>query len=911
MMQHLLAEGTSRETDLNAAHETSTAAPHAPAAPPVVVVSFQGASESQNPRDSTYPSQPFGFRYGQQQEQQDEKQIHHRDQRRKDQLPSQTSSPLVLKGRVRYSFATRTVDGYQTQSLRSGPAHPDSEHSTSTRSSNFSSCSGGVSASNNSTGSSATATSRSLGAASAPFPNSFGEDVSRKFNEVEAASSSNSGSSGARCSGSSSAGGGSSIGSNDSTINGGIKSSRDNNPTPSDGHYVIPLPSPGSAAASHSWAASKKPNEGDCRSISSRGTDISSSASNGKSGNNGSNVDNCSNERGDAERKQRIPLLSASDISLLLRDYAGFVQRTERQLQQLQKLVQQQQSRNFEGDSPEQQQQYLGSTWVGSCGQPLTNKSTSVRQQHHWQQQQHQQHLEEAKLLRRLIAEGAVVCHSLHSRLHSLLVDSPSSDVAAAGSELLLGKLRRDFVQQQQQYSRLVRLLSSAADLLCEPPEPSHQHDVAATASSASNTTSSNFGSNLSGPAPAGGPARIIWHRGHQGSPCSLPVDCLHFEDPQRRRETQSIIWGSESDHFGTSSVRTGNSSLQPAGGGVWPQDSTGALPPLFIGPSDTRTSAADGSLQDGLWEPAALIEVHEDYEKQQIITERKQQLHQLQQVEHCVTVLRELQLHVAADVERGNQRLHAVEEETEAAADHTASGVGELATAARSKTRWWGVQGGSAAALLGVSVGAVAGGPIGAAVGAIVGAVAGLSSGAALRARHRERINGAERSVRRRRAQRLKRSSLTPSTGGINTSQSTASGAANLGSRSQTSGASTQLGVINSRPPLWDFGGLLAHSSSGARPCGEPASMAGRHASSRSAESCGVASGPSAGSWVSEPVSQEGGGPEAEGPLQTGQRRLAAGRRRQRHQRPNRRLSTVQTTVGATGRLPVFQFFP
>ncbi|CDI78341.1 hypothetical protein, conserved [Eimeria acervulina] len=884
MMQHLLAESASRETALNAAQATPTAASHAPAIPGVVVVAFAGDRESQNHRESANSRHRLDVRYRQQQAQQDQDQISQREQHYMDQLPPQTSSPLVLKGSVRYSFATRTVEGCQSQSLSNGPVHPDNFNSTAAARSKLSSCSGGSSLSRDSKGNRATAASFSLGEGSAPSCNGVSDSACRKLCGIEIGSSGSSSS-------------GSSDGSSGSTINCSSKTRRGNSRSSSDGHYKIPPSSSGSAANTPSLVFTKEPFDGASRSVSPRDITFGSNTSNGKSSSNRSCRDNSSSVSGDSEKKQHISLLSASDIAVLLRDYAAFVQRTQRQLQQLQKLV--------------QQQQCLGSTRVGLCEQTSTGKSPYVRQQCQGEQQHQQQQLDEARVLRRFIAEGAVVCRSLHSRLCLLLADAPSTAVAAAGGELMLRKLRRDFAQQQQQYAQMLRLLSSAEEVLCEPAESADQHEVEATLTSTSNTSSSSFGGNLPGPSSAGGPARIVWHSGHQGSPCSLPVDCLHFEDPQRQRQTKSISWVSEGNHLGTASCGAVDSCLQHAERSLWPHGSTGALPPLLIGPSDARRSAADDSPQDDLWEPAALIEVHEDYEKQQIISERKQQLQQLQQVEHCVTVLRELQLHVASDVDKGSQRLNAVEEETEAAADHTAAGVGELAAAARSKTRWWGVQGGGAAALVGVSVGAVAGGPIGAAVGAIVGAVAGLSSGAALRGRHRERVNAAERSVRRRRAQRLKRSSVTLATGAMNTTQSTAGRVAAPRSPNQTSGARTQAGAISCMPPLWNFGRDF-RSSSGAGPCDAPATTEGRYPRPppKAAESRGGTTAPRCVPWVGGPAHYEGAGAEAKGVLQVGQSNRAAGRRRQRnHAGP--RLVAVQTTLGATGVLPVFQFFP
>ncbi|CDJ61671.1 hypothetical protein, conserved [Eimeria maxima] len=879
-MQHLSTETTSRETASNAAHSTSTAASHALAVPAALVVAEGSNCESQNAGEGTSHRQQFGLIDGKQQDQQEQKLTYQREQRCRDQPPPRTSGPLVLEGRVRYSFATRTVDSCQLQSLCSVQVQSDNINRTATSRSIYNGCSGGSGASTSSKGICSTAASCSLRGSS--VFDSGREGASWGLNCEDTGSSDSSSSCNSN--------GGGTVYGNGSSIKGSICS-------PDDGHHAIPASLQASSATGPPSVV-VNPREDAYRRVSCRSTDFSTSTSSGKS----------SNICCDAEENRLIPLLSATDIALLLRDYAAFIHQTERQLQQLQKLVQQQQVAKFGDDRPRQQQECLGLGWPNSSGRPLTGTTAFVRQQRQCQRHQQQQQPEEAKRLRRCIAEGAVVCHSLHSRLCLLLVESSSTAVTAAGSELLLGKLRRDFVQQQQQYTRLLRLLSSAADALSEQHESVHQRETEAIASIVSNAGSTPPGETSGGSFDATGPARIIWHSGHQGSPCTLPVDCLHFEDPQIQRQRENSLWNCWGDHAYNSSGEAANSCLHQPDRSLWLQGFSGALPPLFIGPSDPRTSVVDGASHEDLWEPAALIEVHEDYEKQQIISERKQQLQQLQQVEHCVAVLRELQLHVTEDVDRGNQRLHTVEEETEAAADHTEAGVGELAAAARNKTRWWGVQGGGAAALLGVGVGAVAGGPIGAAVGAIVGAVAGLSSGAALRGRHRERVNAAERSVRRRRAQRVKRSLISSTPGGLSTIQGSASGAISLGCFNQTREAGARTGSGTSL--LWDPVGV-PHYSSGARPCSAPGITSGR------SNTCGpqaAGAGPTGSSdrpTFGEAVHEEGIGTEAKGALQSGQPKLVAGRNRQRHQRASIRLAGVQGTLGATGILPVMHFSP
>ncbi|OEH77871.1 hypothetical protein cyc_01590 [Cyclospora cayetanensis] len=451
----------------------------------------------------------------------------------------------------------------------------------------------------------------------------------------------------------------------------------------------------------------------------------------------------------------------------------GACDRTERQLQRLQRQVQQEEldATEYQHEQQQRQQRMTGErSWKPSGAFDKTGLML----------QQQKLRLEEAQQLRRSVAEGVVVCQSLHARLSSLLLESPSTDGTAVGTDLLLAKLRRDFAQQQQQYSRLLRLVQSNAELLREPARAC-----------------------VDGLSKDDVPARITWHCNPLGSRYRLSVYGSHFEHPQRRKRTASILWsperGSEEE---AEKELDGCFSSSRNSGGIWQHGCAQGLPPLLIGPPSAR-SAPRRSPERGLWEAAALVEVHEDYEKQQILTERKEQLKQLQQVERCVTALRELQLHVAADVGKSTELLHVAEEQTGAAADHTAAGVGELASAARGKSRWWGVQGGGAAALVGVSVGAIAGGPVGAAVGAVVGAVAGISSGAALRGRHRDRIDAVARSARCQRVQRLKRSSevtrMGVSAGGV------ASAFTSSGNGLHVPGIQPRTAVCSSRP-LYDI---------------------------------------------------------------------------------------------------------
>ncbi|KAL8434309.1 hypothetical protein ACSSS7_003253 [Eimeria intestinalis] len=497
-----------------------------------------------------------------------------------------------------------------------------------------------------------------------------------------------------------------------------------------------------------------------------------------------------SSSDGGSRQMQQLPPLVAPDIAVLIRDFATFVQRVERQLQQLQQLKQQQQCdgpseakhRQQEHRKPQQQSGWShaarwGDQSLGSGGR-LRQQQLQEQEQHHMQPQQQQrlrQQLPQREGCRELLrsaSEGAVVCRSLHARLSSLLFEPAAAAAAtnAGGNELLLAKLRRDFSQQQQQYIRLLRLLDSFAEALQEESKTRQQwlagEPVSNISSSSTTGSSSEAAAAVASEPPAaarqstkrGAPARIVWHSCSSSSsssssmsgsfPRCIEFDFSHFCYPRVQKQIDSILWSAD-----------GECGLIESGGMV-------GLPRLLIGvavdgPPERRASRG-GLHQEDLWEPAALLEVDEDYEKRQILNERREQLQQLRQVERCVSVLREMQLHVAENVVRGEELLCAAEEQTEAAADHTAGGAGELARAARSRSRWWGVKGGGAAALLGVSLGAVAGGPIGAAVGAVVGAVAGVSSGAALRVRHRERITALERSVRRRRAQhRLKRSSV------------------------------------------------------------------------------------------------------------------------------------------------------
>ncbi|XP_026190753.1 uncharacterized protein LOC34618572 [Cyclospora cayetanensis] len=577
-----------------------------------------------------------------------------------------------------------------------------------------------------------------------------------------------------------------------------------------------------------------------------------------------------SSSAGCGAKKPQVPPLSAPDIALLLRDYASFVQRTERQLQRLQRQVQQEEldATEYQHEQQQRQQRMTGErSWKPSGAFDKTGLML----------QQQKLRLEEAQQLRRSVAEGVVVCQSLHARLSSLLLESPSTDGTAVGTDLLLAKLRRDFAQQQQQYSRLLRLVQSNAELLREPARALKPPEEAEAARS---------------------------------SRYRLSVYGSHFEHPQRRKRTASILWsperGSEEE---AEKELDGCFSSSRNSGGIWQHGCAQGLPPLLIGPPSAR-SAPRRSPERGLWEAAALVEVHEDYEKQQILTERKEQLKQLQQVERCVTALRELQLHVAADVGKSTELLHVAEEQTGAAADHTAAGVGELASAARGKSRWWGVQGGGAAALVGVSVGAIAGGPVGAAVGAVVGAVAGISSGAALRGRHRDRIDAVARSARCQRVQRLKRSSevtrMGVSAGGV------ASAFTSSGNGLHVPGIQPRTAVCSSRP-LYDIKRTTEGSSmletSGATAEGR------RHITADSAKRSTARGADTARPTHGRAVGSNEKGEEHQDESREASRQ-ASSKRNSASSRSNRRgddaqPASLRVSIGIPGLQPVIPFHP
>ncbi|KAL8275104.1 hypothetical protein Esti_000983 [Eimeria stiedai] len=728
---------TSNASVLTAAAATATAAAAAAAAAPAVASLALGCVEPQRAQQQTSASPASAEHLGAEQQQQRE-----------------SSRPLVLNGRVRYTFATRTAEETEQRSApSSGSRDIASSSSSSSR-------------------------VKDVGAANETGALDGDTTVVPDFNSCLKAGCSvvwrNNG--GDTCDLASSAAGSKRIASPGSSSC-GSRCSAPGVLRPAESNQAKDFLGSNSSSGSGAHHESRVPDNRDASSSIGSKSPSEVSSSNGSS-----------------RQKQQLPPVVAPDIAVLIRDFATFVQRVERQLQQLQQLQQQQFVGEGEGEQQQEElkaaQQQLRWSQAAPWGDQSLASGGRLRQQQMQEQEQHQmlqqqqwlrQHLqqrEDCGQLLRSVSQGAVVCRSLHARLSSLLLE-PAAAAAAVnvgGNELLLAKLRRDFSQQQQQYTRLLRLLDSFAEVLHEASKTTQQRQVGeavgTTSSSSRKGSSSEAAAAVASeplgkarpPAKKGAPARILWHnssssgiRRTSGSfPRGIEFDFTHFCYPRTDRRIDSILWTPDRERF-----------LIDSGGVV-------GLPRLLIGPSlssgglpaaDTpfeRRTSGGGFSQEARWEPAALLEVDEDYEKRQILNERKEQLQQLRQVELCVSVLREMQLHAAENVIRGEELLCAAEEQTEAAADHTAAGAVELAAAARSRSRWWGVKGGGAAALLGVSLGAVAGGPIGAAVGAVVGAVAGVSSGAALRVRHRERVTALERSVRRRRAQhRLKRSSV------------------------------------------------------------------------------------------------------------------------------------------------------
>ncbi|KAL8452381.1 hypothetical protein Emed_001386 [Eimeria media] len=727
---------TSSPSILAAAAAAATAAAAAAAAAPAVASLALGCVDPQCVQQQTSVSPISTDHHVTEQQQQQQQQQQQRG----------STKPLVLNGRVRYTFATRTAEETQP---RSAPSNDGRDTSTVSSSSSSVRGTGAVNETVCVDGNTAVIPGfdkRPKGSSSVSEDNkgdtrglvSSGSTGSKRIASPDSSS----------CGSRSSAGG-------------VLRPTESNQARDVEG------------SKSSSSGARQESTVPDSRDVSSSSDAKSNSAVESSSGG--------------SKQKQQLPPLVAPDIALLIRDFATFVQRVERQLQQLQHLQQQHHFDDVgEGEQQQQQeqkgpQQQFGwsqtAPWGGQSlpsGDRLRQQQLQEREQHQVQQQQRWlrqqlQQRQDCRQLLRSVSEGAVVCRSLHARLSSLLLEpaAAANSTNAGGSELLLAKLRRDFSQQEQQYTRLLRLLDSFAEVLQEASKTPERRQVgealSKTSSSSRKGSSSEAAVGVASESAAKpftkkrGPARIVWHttsssssRSISGSfPRGIEFDFSHFCYPRAQRPADSILWSPE-----------GERGLMDLGGVV-------GLPRLLIGPSfssadglpQRRASSGELSEKD-LWEPAALLEVDEDYEKRQILSERKEQLQQLREVERCVSVLREMQLHVAENVSRGEELLCAAEEQTEAAADHTAAGAGELAAAARSRSRWWGVKGGGAAALLGVSLGAVAGGPIGAAVGAVVGAVAGVSSGAALRFRHRERVTAIERSVRRRRAQhRLKRS--------------------------------------------------------------------------------------------------------------------------------------------------------
>ncbi|CDJ41864.1 hypothetical protein, conserved [Eimeria tenella] len=872
-MQYVIAESTVTGTALSALSATPAAATCSPASTTAVAITVDRTEAAEHSTDTTELTQKPASEYLQHREQQNG-QCQQHDQSQQQQRPE--TGPLVLRGRVHYAFATRTagesdLQGVKNESSSMRKYMPNANSYLSIHS-NY-----GCSSSSRNDSSDAGSCSI-LDRISKSSPNDGKTEITSKKGGCVGGTARGSGDGGSHTGSSSSKG--CSDGCNDRSkyISNAAINSGDGGE--SDKTSTVPA---SSTTGSHSAFVSNELGRNPRESRSPGNANTRSSSSNGNS------------IKGETKGQADIPTLPTSDIALLLRDYAAFVQRTERQLKELLKLAQQQEG-SREGDKPQQRQQKQPSfAYAGSWAESFGDGKVSVQQQAQRQQKREQQQLHESGNLRQLITEGAVVCHSLHARLCSLLLNSPAS---AAGDELLLAKLRRDFEQQQQQYSRLLQLLNAATDLL-------HNISVGAPQTKISDCNSSRLrteapladaGRNSTGSLPSGAPARIVWHGSHQGSPCSLPIDLYHFEAHGRRRQTESILWDPEGGQVANPSVSANSCGLQDVESRVWPHNCAGNLPPLFIGPRDAQRNTANGFPSDVLCQPSSLMEVHEDYETQQIISERKEQLQQLQHVERCVAVLQDLQLHAAADVERGSHLLHAAEEEVEAAAEHTAMGVGELAGAARNKTRWWGVQGGGAAALVGVSVGAVAGGPIGAAVGAIVGAVAGISSGAALRGRHQERMNTIERSARRRRAQRAKRfTGCGVPARNTSTGQSTASGFIAPGAPHQALEAHPRLSVGSRRPLA--FSGRDPHAT-----VGSSYSLQGRAVVSEGSRS-------RPGPFVREPAELYVGQAGMTERVQENHSRCRG--RRRRPQRTNPLFATLGTTLGVSGLLPTAHFHP
>ncbi|CDJ69546.1 hypothetical protein, conserved [Eimeria necatrix] len=871
-MQYVIAESTVTGTALSALSATPAAATCSPASTSAVATTVDRTEAAEHSTDTTELTQKPASEYLQQRDQQNG---HCQQHAQSQQRPG--TGPLVLRGRVHYAFATRTAGESDLQGVKNESSsmrkYMPSAISCLSIHSNY-----GCSSSSRNDGSDAGSCSI-LGRISKSSPNDGNTEITGTNGSCSGGTArgivdggSHSGSSSSK---------GCSDGSNDrskcisnAAINSGDGGEDDKTST---------LPA-SSTTGSHSAFVSNELGRSPRESRSPGNANTRSSSSNGNS------------MKGETKGNADKPTLPTSDIALLLRDYATFVQRTERQLKELLKLEQQQEG-SREGDGPQQRQQKQPSfAYAGSWAESFGDGRVSVQQQAQRQQKREQQ-LYETGNLRQLITEGAVVCHSLHARLCSLLLNSPAG---AAGDELLLSKLRRDFEQQQQQYSRLLRLLNACADLLRKTSVVSPQAKISDCNSNSLRTGAplAGAGRNSAGSLPDGAPARIVWHGSHQGSPCSLPIDLYHFEAHGRRRQTEGILWDPEGGQVASPSVGSNSCGVQDVESRVWPHSCAGNLPPLFIGPRDAQRDTANGFPSDVFCQRSSLMEVHEDYETQQIISERKEQLQQLQHVERCVAVLRDLQLHAAADVERGSHLLHAAEEEVEAAAEHTAVGVGELAGAARNKTRWWGVQGGGAAALVGVSVGAVAGGPIGAAVGAIVGAVAGISSGAALRGRHQERMNAIERSTRRRRAQRAKRfTGCGVPARNTSTGQSTGSGFITSGAPHQALEAHPRLSVGSRRP-------LALSERAPHATLGSSSSLQGRPVVSE-----GSRSRPGGGPFVSQPAELCVGQAETTERVQESHSRCRGGRRRP--QRTNPLFATLGTTLGVSGLLPIAHFHP
>ncbi|CBZ50041.1 putative ppg3 [Neospora caninum Liverpool] len=363
-------------------------------------------------------------------------------------------------------------------------------------------------------------------------------------------------------------------------------------------------------------------------------------------------------------------------------------------------------------------------------------------------------------------------------------------------SRLHLSKLRQDFLRLQQQYERLVLLLDiqvlpfpsrdgarkggeSEEVIAACPTEAEKTRDASSTEDRSSHDLLQllDFNHFAGGCGSDRGPSRFIRPRSEpsSGSLCaSFPsqgavrfhgspggaLSCSGEPSPHqvgavRARATLPAL----SRPLPTSSsllselnedvllpplrcgpTRGGPSATAPdaSGLGQLASSATAASPSVSFVPSSAS-----------LWRPTSLQEVDEHLEESQ----RQEQLEQLRHLEQCVHVLHEMHLNIAGDVAAAEEPILAAVDETESARDQVAHASRELVDASLRRSRWWGLQGGGAAAAAGVFVGAAAGGPVGAVAGAVVGAFLGAGSGGALRRQHRKKIKKlGERLERQRR---------------------------------------------------------------------------------------------------------------------------------------------------------------